>query len=82
MEIPSDMHIAITASSKDLALRYAYVAKGRFPEGEPAIATDAHSSYYYAWHIIHSRFPLGEPIIQTSSMYSDLYNRFIIAYTL
>jgi len=60
--------------------RYSYVYAERvtheegFPEGEPAIATDAMLSYKYAVYIIHSRFHEGEPTIAKNRRYADEYN--------
>jgi hypothetical protein len=39
---------------------------GRFPEGEPAIATDPYWAYMYARHIIKGRWPEAEATIATS----------------
>ena len=49
------------------ALYYAtQLIKGRFPEGEAAIATDPIASYKYATEVIKGRFPEGEAVIATS----------------
>ena len=40
--------------------------KGRFPEGEAAIATNPIASYKYATEVIKGRFPEGEAAIATS----------------
>ncbi len=40
--------------------------KGRFPEGEAAIATNPIASYKYATEVIKGRFPEGEDTIATS----------------
>jgi hypothetical protein len=49
------------------AFNYAkYVLKGRFPEGEAAIATDdTYYAYEYARDVIGGRFPEGEAVIAT-----------------
>ena len=50
-----------------VALYYAtQLIKGRFPEGEAAIATDPIASYKYATEVIKGRFPEGEAVIATS----------------
>ena len=49
------------------ALYYATkLIKGRFPEGEAAIATNPIASYKYATEVIKGRFPEGEAVIATS----------------
>lgn len=48
------------------------VIGGPFPQGEPAIATDAQESYYYATGVLEDRFLLGEPAIRNSD-YWNLY---------
>jgi hypothetical protein len=50
-----------------------FVLKGRFPEGEPAIAKDPKFAYFYALHVLHAPFPLGEPIISQSLQYTYAY---------
>ena len=53
------------------ALYYAtQLIKGRFPEGEAAIATDPIASYKYATEVIKGRFPEGEAVIATSPGYA------------
>lgn len=60
------------------AHRYAVrTVKGRWPEGEFAIATDAYHSYHYAKNILKGRFKLGEAAIATDQYYQDLYNEFL-----
>ena len=44
--------------------------KGRFPEGEAAIATNPIASYKYATEVIKGRFPEGEAVIATSPGYA------------
>ena len=49
------------------ALYYATkLIKGRFPEGEEAIAKEPIASYKYATEVIKGRFPEGEAAIATS----------------
>lgn len=48
--------------------------RGRFPEGESAIAKDVRHSYIYAKHVLKGRFPAGESIIAKNPMYRDRYN--------
>jgi hypothetical protein len=56
------------------AHRYAeYVIRGRFPEGEAAIATVPAPAYYYARDIIGGRFPEGEAAIAKDPPYAELY---------
>ena len=53
------------------ALYYATkLIKGRFPEGEAAIATNPIASYKYATEVIKGRFPEGEAVIATSPGYA------------
>jgi hypothetical protein len=49
------------------------VIGGRWPEGEPAIATSPYSAYYYARDVIGGRWPEGEPAIATSPDYANQY---------
>ena len=46
---------------------------GRFPEGEPAIATDTEYAYRYARYIIDGRWPEGEPAIATDAIHAYRY---------
>ena len=56
------------------ALYYATkLIKGRFPEGEEAIAKEPIASYKYATEVIKGRFPEGEPAIATSPWYAVDY---------
>ena len=48
------------------------VIGGRFPEGEPAIATNPAIAYNYAKDIVKSRFPEGETVIAKN--YQASYN--------
>ncbi len=64
------------ASRAKYAFDYArHVLKGRFEEGEDAIATNALFSYLYAI-ILHGRFPKGEITISFSK-YDRFYKEFI-----
>lgn len=61
------------------ALKYAdFVLRDRFPEGEPIIATNAKSSYGYAYSVLKGRFSLGEPIIATDDYCSYSYAVFVL----
>ena len=53
------------------------VIKGRFPEGEAAIATRAIWSYHYAKYVLKGRFLEGEKSIQMNIIYLFDYNNFI-----
>ena len=56
------------------ALQYAdFVLRDKFPEGEPAIATNAKSSYWYAYSVLHGPFLLGEKAIANDIEYSFCY---------
>ena len=57
---------------------YAYfyatdVLKGRFPEGEAAIAKDSYWSYNYAMDVIDGPFPKGEAVIATDPYWAYNY---------
>ena len=45
------------------------------PTLEPAIATNAECSYYYALNVLKKPFPLGEPAIATDRYHAKDYNR-------
>jgi len=65
----------------DPALAYEYaldVIKGRFPEGEAAIAQDANRAYSYARNILKGRFPEGEAIIAQDATLAYEYARNIL----
>jgi hypothetical protein len=65
--------VEIIASDPRSAYCYACsILNGRFELGEPAIATDAETSYEYA-DFINGRFELGEPAIATGASYSYWY---------
>ena len=73
----SDYDKALETAKK--AFYYAYdVLKSPFPEGEAAIATNAHWSYLYALDILKAPFPLGEPAIATSEEYSYCYALYVL----
>lgn len=56
------------------AYYYAYHGvKGKFPEGENAIASNAEYSLMYAMSILHDRFPKGEKEIMKVPRYSVPY---------
>ena len=50
-----------------------YAIKGRFPEGEAAIATYPFYAYYYTMDIIKGRFPEGEEAIAKDTKYAKKY---------
>ena len=54
------------------------VLKGRFPEGEPAIATDLYYAYLYARNVLKGRFPEGEAAIATDPDWAYHYAREVI----
>lgn len=54
------------ATSPVLSFKFAELRHRRFPEGEPAIATDGNASLSYAVRVLHGRFPAGEPAIAQS----------------
>jgi len=61
------------------AYRYARdIIKGRWPEGEAAIAKSPAFSYEYARYVIKGRFPEGEAAIAKSSAFSYEYARYVI----
>lgn len=51
---------------------------GRFPEGEPAIATDPYSAVQYAKHVIQGRWPEAEPVIATDPMSAYYYSKSVL----
>jgi hypothetical protein len=58
---------------------YAYEAlKGRFPEGEAAIAMNAYYSFLYARDVVKGLFPDGEAAISKDAHYSFLYARDVL----
>jgi hypothetical protein len=50
-----------------------HVLKGRFPEGEAAIATDPYVAYVYARDVLKGRFPEGEAAIATDEYCANQY---------
>jgi sarcosine oxidase delta subunit len=56
------------------AYHYArYNIKGRFPEGEAAIAKDPYLAYLYAKDVLKGRFPEAEASIATHPYEAKLY---------
>jgi hypothetical protein len=55
-----------------------FVLKGRFPEGEPAIAKDPDYAYRYARDVLMGRFPEGEAAIATEPYLAYLYARDVL----
>lgn len=53
------------------------VLKGRFHDGEPAIAADAWASFWYARHVLHGPFPAGEPAMRKDRNAIRRYRRFL-----
>jgi len=78
-----DLLFPFTGISKEnnpyLAFSYARrIIKGRFPEGEKAIAKDPLRSYDYSLMVLKGRFPEGEKVIAKDSGFSFLYAKVII----
>lgn len=61
-----------------LAYTHSREIQRRFPEGEAAIAKDAHYSVLYAVHRLGSRFPAGEATIATDPSSSVDYARDVL----
>lgn len=58
----------------ELALRHAkYVRKGRYPEGEDAIASTPQTAYDYAVEVLKTRWPKGEPVIAKNKELRSFY---------
>jgi hypothetical protein len=53
------------------------VLKGRFREGEPALATDPRAAYNYSMHI-NGPFSEGEPAIATDPQWASLYAKWVL----
>ena len=76
----NQLHFDLIITNAIFSFVYAvFIKRGKFEEGEPAIAKNAWNSLYYA-QAINDRFKLGEPAI-----YSDLecaveYDFFYIFY--
>ena len=74
----------ITTQNNELTPKEAFTWLAKIMPGcrnddlEKIIATDAYSSYRYAFNVLKGRFELGEPIIATDSFYSYLYAREVI----
>ena len=63
-------------SQDDAEWAYAYaflVIKGRWPEGEAAIATNPEYAYYYAKEIIEGKWPEGEAVIAKDAYWKEKY---------
>ena len=66
-------------SDPRLAYLYAKNAiKGRFPEGEKAIASDPEWSHRYAANVIGGRFPKGEKAIASDPWWACRYAEYVI----
>jgi hypothetical protein len=52
------------------------VIKGRWPEGEAAIAKDPQWAYYYAENVIKGRWPEGEAAIAKDPQWAKEYQQF------
>ena len=69
----------VLAKDPKYSYKYAsHVVKGRFSEGEKAIATSAQYSHWYAEEVIKGRWPEGEQVIATSALYSSVYAEYVI----
>ena len=67
------------SSSPTYAINYAiYVIKGRFPEGEPAIAKEFKPAYEYALNILEGAFPLAEDLFASTPYNVYTYAHFIL----
>jgi hypothetical protein len=53
------------------------IIKGKWPEGEPAIAKNPQYAYWYARDFIEGRWPEGEPAIVKDLRWAKKYNEFI-----
>ena len=63
----------ILKTRPEWAYKQAEALHDKFPEGEPAIATNAKSSYWYAYSVLHGPFLLGEKAIANDIEYSFCY---------
>ena len=66
---------------KDPYCAYHYatdILKGRWPEGEEAIATNPDWAYHYAGYVIRGRWPEGEAAIATDPYWSYHYAKDVI----
>jgi len=68
---------AVIGASPEYAYEYACFIKGRFPEGEEAIATRAYYAYHYARWVIEGRFPEGEAVIAKDAWWAKEYQEFL-----
>jgi len=68
----------IIATDPTYSYRYASFVHAPFPKGEDAIATNAYSSYYYAYEVLKDPFPKGEDAIAKDPDYSYSYAKDII----
>ena len=76
-----EIDVILKSLSKDPKWSFFYarnVIKGRFPEGEAALASEAEYAYRYAVTVINGRFPEGEAAIATDPKYAFLYALYII----
>ena len=55
-----------------------YVIKGRWPEAERLIASDAEHAYYYATDVIKGRWPEAECFLASDAGWACLYARDVI----
>jgi hypothetical protein len=62
----------------DLVLYAEKVIKGSWPEVEPVIKTDEHSTYTYARDVIKDRWPEGEPTLINEPTWACFYARDVI----
>jgi len=71
--------MSYVTSDPSTSLLYAqFVTKGRFPEGEAAIAKDSQDSLTYADRVIKEPFPEGEAVIAKSYSASIPYAVFVL----
>ena len=73
-----DERIKAVAFDPWTAWQYAKVVKGRFPEGEKAIASNPTTAYFYARYIIKGRWPEGEKAIASNSDDAYYYARYVL----
>lgn len=74
-----DLLVKYLSTSQEYAYYCArYVIKGRWPEGEKAIAKDPMCAYRYASLVINDRFPEGESAISKVPAIAYQYARFVI----
>jgi hypothetical protein len=65
-------------NSSDAYLYATEVIKGRFPQGEPAIAQSPATSYYYAAEVIKGRWSEGEEAIAKDAYFAYQYALWVI----